>query len=74
MHRPSVFMFVIKKNSRIKITFISKPAEKICGGLKDFCPEKLLPSQMSELTTGNLGGRCKPQWGPEGRAPGKLGN
>ena len=53
-------MFVIKKNSRIKITFISKPAEKICGGLKDFCPEKLLPRQMSELTTGNLGGRCKP--------------
>ena len=53
-------MFVIKKNSRIKITFISKPAEKICGGMKEFCPEKLLPSQMSELTTGNLGGRCKP--------------
>ena len=24
-----------------------------------FCPKKLLPSQASELTAGNLGGHCK---------------
>ena len=43
---------------RIKVTFISEPAGKICSGLKDFCPKK--PSQVSDLTAGNLGGHCKP--------------
>ena len=45
---------------RIKVTFISEPAGNICGGPKEFCPNKLLPNQASELTVGNLGGRCKP--------------
>ena len=43
----------------IKVTFISEP-DGICGELKGFCLNKLLLSQASELTVGNLGGRCKP--------------
>ena len=43
----------------IKVTFISEP-DGICGELKGFCPNRLLLSQASELTVGNLGGCCKP--------------
>ena len=45
---------------RIKVTFISELAGKICGELKDFCPKKLLLSQAIELTVWNLEGRCNP--------------
>ena len=34
---------------RIKVTFISEPAGKICGWLKNFFPKKFLPSLASEL-------------------------
>ena len=43
--------------------------------LKDFCQKKLLLSQASKLTAGNLGEHCKPldefQW-VEGGVPEKL--
>ena len=34
--------------------------EKLVEGLQDFSQKKLLPRQASELTAGNVGGRCKP--------------
>ena len=45
---------------RIKVKSTSEQAGKLCGGLKNFCLTKLLPSQVTELTPGNLGGHCKP--------------
>ena len=42
------------------ILFVLSLSLSLCGGLKDFYPKKLLPSQASQLTTGNLGGRYKP--------------
>ena len=53
---------------RIKVTFISELAGKICGWLKNFFPKKVLPSQASELTVENLGGHCKPMRS-RGRVP-----
>ena len=41
---------------RIKVTFISEPAGKICGWLKNFFQKKVLPSQASELTVGGSKG------------------
>ena len=49
----------LKRIKGIKVTFISELTGKICGGLKDFLLKKLLPSQVSELTAGNLGRHCK---------------
>ena len=49
----------IKELKIIKVTFISEP-DGICGELKGFCPNRLLLSQASELTVGNLGGCSKP--------------
>ena len=48
----------------VKVTSISGQARNVCGfwkeRLKDFCPGKLLPSQASKHTSGNLGMCCKP--------------
>ena len=62
-----------KELKRIKVTFISEPAGKIRGWLKNFFPKKVLPSQASELTVGNFGGHCKPMRSRDG-VPRKLGN
>lgn len=42
-------------------------------GLKDFFTKKRLPSQASELASGNLEGYCKPM-SSRGGVTGKLGN
>ena len=42
-------------------------------GLKDFFTKKRLPSQESELASGNLEGYCKPM-SSRGGLTGKLGN
>ena len=57
---------------RIKVTFISETAGKICGWLKNFFQKKVLPSQASELTVGNLGRRCKPMRSRGGVLGGNL--
>ena len=55
----------MQKNSKEKqVKSISEHARKIWGGglaeLKEFYPKKLLTSQASKFTAGNLGGHCKP--------------
>ena len=55
----------MQKNSKDKqVKSISEHARKIWGGglgeLKEFYPKKLLTSQASKFTAGNLGGHCKP--------------
>ena len=58
---------------RIKVTFTSEPAGKICGWMKSFFLKNVLQSQASELTVESLGGRCKPMKS-RGGVPRKIGN
>ena len=50
------------KAIKFAFAFLSEQTQKNCGGLKDPYPKKLLPSQMTQLTAGNLGRPCKPPY------------